>query len=350
MHLALAPKVVLSILFSFLKKWTWYAHRFLSDCVPDRIALRRRFKHTFGRSLPLKDPQTFNEKLFWLMLYYRTPLVTRLADKYEVRSHVAERVGPEILNKLYGVWDRVADIDFETLPDVFVLKVNWSSGTNVFCRKKAEFDVTKAKARLADSMSRSHYWYAREWCYKNIKPRIICERLLTDAVGSSPPEYKFFCFGGEPRFVRVHTDRFGQHGRDLFELDWQVPPFTYSTPGSGRAVPRPRNLDEMVACARRLSHGFPFVRVDLYSIEGRIIFGEMTWYPTAGAGRFLPEHYERYWGEALRLPPKPLGRYWWRRLAGWITLEFALAASLPPPVTTLLGYLIGHSIGGSGGS
>lgn len=289
---------------------TWRAHAFarrasgfLADCLPDRIVLARRFRRTFGRPLDLKSPKTFNEKLFWLMLYYRTPLVTRLADKYEVRQYVAERAEPRILNDLYAVWDRVDDIDFKMLPEAFVLKVTRGSNMNILCRKTSELNVETTKQQLHSWMSRnSAYWDFREWSYKNIKPRIICERLLIDDTWGTPPDYKFFCFGGEPRFVQVDTDRFTQHGRDLFDLDWQPLPFIYVYPPGRRTVPRPRNLDEMVGFARRLSHGFPFVRVDLYAIDGRTLFGEMTWYPEGGEGRFSPDSYDTYWGEVLQLP------------------------------------------------
>src|SRR5262249_42381758 len=214
------------------KKMSW--HR-LRSCVlrcagilvPDKIVLARRFQRVFGRPLDLKNPQTFNEKLFWLMLYYRSPLLTRLADKYEVRTYVAERVGPSILNELYGVWDRVGDIDFTTLPEAFVLKVNWGSGMNIFCPKKSELNVHDTKASLASWMSRSYYGAYREWCYKNIKPRIICERLLADPIWGTPPEYKFFCFGGEPRFVEVILARFTRYRRDFFDLEWHLLPFNY---------------------------------------------------------------------------------------------------------------------------
>lgn len=291
-----------------LERLTRRLRPFLSDRLPDRIVLARRFKRAFGRPLNLKNPQTFNEKMLWLMLYYRTPLVTRLADKYEVRGYVAERIGSDHLNELYGVWDRVTDIDFDQLPDAFALKVNWGWGANVLCPRRSDLDVRKTREQLAAWMRRSHYWFAREWCYKNIKPRIICERLLIDDEWGTPSDYKFFCFGGEPRFVKVHTDRFGTHGRGLFDLDWQPPPFSYGPPSSGRPIPRPRNLDEMLACARALSEGLPFVRVDLYSVAGRVIVGEMTWQPSAGMGRFLPDSYNRYWGDELRLPAKTRSR------------------------------------------
>ena len=236
------------------------------------------------------------------MLYYRPPLMSQLADKYAVRPYVAERVGPHILNELYGAWDRVGDIDFSRLPDTFVLKVNWGWRMNLFCRDRATFDVEAARRQLAAWMRRSHYWHNREWVYKDITPRIVCERLLTDPVWASPTDYGFHCFGGEPRFLRVHTDRARQRGSDTFDLQWQRAPFGVSRPPSGRLVPRPSNLDEMVACARSLSRGWPYVRVDLYSIEGRTVFGEMSWHPAAGASRFIPESYDRYWGDQLTLP------------------------------------------------
>ena len=280
------------------------ARRALSDAVPDRIFQARRFKRIFDRRLDLRDPRTFNEKLHWLMLYYRPPLMSQLADKFAVRPYVAERVGPHILNELYGVWDRVADLDFARLPDTFVLKVNWGGRMNLFCRDRATFDVEAARRQLAAWMRRSHYWHNREWVYKDITPRIVCERLLTDPVWSSPTEYAFHCFDGEPRFLRVTTDRAsGKLGTDTFDLQWQKPPFVVNRADSGHITERPSNFDEMADCARRLSRGWPFVRVDFFGVEGRTIFQELSWHPAAGTSRFIPESYDRYWGDQLTLPP-----------------------------------------------
>ncbi len=282
----------------------WRARRVLADAVPDRVVLARRFKRIFGRRLDLRNPQTLNEKLHWMMLYYRPPLMSQLADKYAVRPYVAERVGPHILNELYGAWDRVGDIDFSGLPDTFVLKVNWGWRMNLFCRDRATFDVEAARRQLAAWMRRSHYWHNREWVYKDITPRIVCERLLTDPVWSSPTEYAFHCFDGEPRFLRVTTDRAsGKLGTDTFDLQWQKPPFAVNRADSGRITERPSNFDEMADCARRLSRGWPFVRVDFFGVEGRTIFQELSWHPAAGTSRFIPESYDRYWGDQLTLPP-----------------------------------------------
>jgi TupA-like ATPgrasp len=278
------------------------ARRLLRDVVPDRVILARRFRSAFGRPLDLRHPTTFNEKIYWLMLYYRVPLMSQLADKYAVRSYVTERVGPHILNELYGVWDRARDIAFADLPETFALKVNWGWRMNLFCRDRASFDPDAARRQVAAWMRRSHYWRHREWAYRNIRPRVTAERLLHDPAWSNPVEHCFFCFDGEPAFIRVHTDRDRAHGTDHFDLDWKPAPFGIQRPNSGRPLPRPSNLEEMADCARRLSGGWPFVRVDLFGIGGRTIFQEMTWYPSAGLSRFMPESYDRYWGDRLRLP------------------------------------------------
>jgi hypothetical protein len=276
--------------------------RTLSDAVPDRVVLARRFKRVCGRRLDLRHPTTFNEKLHWLMLYYRPPLLATVADKYSVRSYVAERVGSGILNELYGVWDRAADIDFDTLPDAFVLKVNWGWRMNILCHKKSELDPAATRARLTEWMRRSYYWTTREWCYKNITPRIICERLLTDSALVTPTEYSFHCFAGEPRFVRASRDRATGLTTDTFELPWRRAPFSINRPDAGRVVAQPSNLDEMLECSRRLSAGWPFARIDLYEADKRTVFSELTLYPAAGTSQFIPPEYDRYWGDALPLP------------------------------------------------
>ena len=276
--------------------------RRLRDYVPDRVVLARRYRRTYGRPLNLRSPQTFNEKLYWLMLYYRPPIATTVADKYAVRAYVAERVGSGILSDLYGVCDRADDIDFDALPEAFVLKVNWGWRMNVLCPRKADLDLPATRAQLTEWMRRSLYWTTREWPYKDIRPRIIAERLLIDSMQGNPTEYSFFCFGGEPAFVRAQRDRATHVTADTFDLKWQVPPFVINRPNTGRVVTRPSNFDEMVECARTLSAGWPFIRVDLYEVDGATIFGELTLYPGAGTNRFFPAEYDRYWGEVLQLP------------------------------------------------
>jgi TupA-like ATPgrasp len=237
------------------------------------------------------------------MLYYRIPEVTRLADKYEVRSYVAQQVGDWLLNDLYGTWDDASALVVDRLPESFVLKVTSGSTQSIFCRDKSLLDVERIRRQLAQWLKRSEYWRAREWCYKNIRPQIICERFLTDERGNIPSDFKFFCFDGEPRFVQLDIDRFGDHRRDFFDLNWKRLPFNIgSESSSGQNVQRPHNLETMILVARALSRGFPFVRVDLYSIREGVIFGEMTWYPGGGLMLFSPDSYDLQLGQALRLP------------------------------------------------
>jgi teichuronopeptide biosynthesis TupA-like protein len=297
-----------NVLERLVREVTQSARRMAVDTLPDRVVLRRRYKTIFGRPLNLRHPETFNEKLYWLVLNYRTPLVTTLADKYAVRDYVAARVGPEILNELYGHWTSAWDIDFDALPDRFVLKVNWGRGTSLLCRRKADLDLDQTRWQLNEWMCRSHYWVGREWGYKNIQPRIICERLLVDPVEITPVEYGFHCFDGEPRFVRVHRNRATDPAADIFTIDWERPPFEVNRAGGDRVVDPPPNFAEMVSYARRLAQGWPFVRVSLYGIAGRTVFSEMTLSPGAGDNRLIPESYEHYWGRELRLPSRPRRR------------------------------------------
>lgn len=271
--------------------------------VPDHVIYERQFRQTFGRPLDWHHPRSFNEKIHWLMRYYRRPVMTRLADKYGVRSFVRDRIGPQYLNDLYGVWARPEEISFSRLPSTFVLKATHGWKMNFFCRDKSSLDESACRRQLATWLRQSHYRRHREWAYKHIPRRIIAERLLEDPAEGTPFDYKFFCFSGEPLFIEVHIDRFRDHRQDFFDPKWNPLPFTRRHPPSGRNLPAPPTLDEMTDCARRLAAGFPFVRVDFYSIDSRVVLGEMTWYPDAGLAPFIPESYDFYWGQRLALPP-----------------------------------------------
>jgi TupA-like ATPgrasp len=290
--------------------WQW-----VCDQVPDRFVQASQFKRTFGRELNLAAPKTFNEKIHWLMLYYRIPELTRLTDKYEVRGYVAQQAGEWLLNDLYGIWDDPSALDFDQLPESFVLKVTSGSSQSLFCRDKSLLDAEETRRKLAKWMKRTEYWRSREWCYKNIRPRIICERFLTDENGAIPSDFKFLCFNGEPLIVQFDMDRFTSHRRELFDLDWKPLPFRLGSPlSSGLDIQRPTNFETMISVVRALSRGFPFVRVDLYSVRERVIFGELTWYPAGGLMRFTPDDYDLRMGRALTLP-KPTNSSSLRRLA-----------------------------------
>lgn len=297
-----------------IRRWWDHFANWCFDQLPDTYVQRSQFKKRFGRVLNLSSPQTLNEKIHWLMRYYRYPVMTLLADKYAVRDYVARKIGHEFLNELYGVWDDPAAIPFETLPQSFVLKVTWGSGQNILCRDRSKLDVPATKAQLSKWMKRSEYWVVREWAYKNITPRVICERYLTDEAGNVPTDYKFFCFNGKPRFVQVVTGRFSQHHhRHMFDLSWKPLPFNMKYPPSKHQpsecpppqeqLQKPNRFEEMIVAAQALSKDLPLVRVDLYCLGAvRICFGEMTLYPEGGLIRFVPDSFDLSLGQLLTLP------------------------------------------------
>lgn len=297
-----------------IRQWWDHCADWSYDRLPDTYVQRSQFKKRFGRGLNLSSPQTLNEKIHWLMRYYRHPIMTSLADKYAVRDYVAREIGHEFLNELYGVWDDPAAIPFETLPESFVLKVTWGSGQNILCRDRSKLDVPATRAQLSKWMKRSEYWVVREWAYKNITPKVICERYLTDEAGNVPTDYKFFCFNGKPRFVQVVTGRFSHHHhRHMFDLSWEPLPFNMKYPPSKNQrsespsppeqLQKPNRFEEMIAAAQALSKDLPLVRVDLYCLGGtRICFGELTLYPEGGLIRFVPDSFDLSLGQLLTLP------------------------------------------------
>lgn len=259
---------------------------------PDYLAQQEQFRHAFGRPISWRHPTTFNKKVHWIRRYERSPLLPRLADKVAARDYVAERCGPGVLPEAIGVWERVEEIPWATLPLPCVLKVSWGSAMNWFCWSRDRLDVARATAQLGAWVGRNHYWNLREWAYKDIRPRILGERLLTTSTGQIPPDYKVFCFDGVPRVVQIDQDRFARHTKDLYALPWRRLDVAYHYPPSDRDQPPPANLDALLEMAATLSRGVPFVRVDGYDLGDRIVFGEFTWYPNAGNVPFTPEAFD----------------------------------------------------------
>lgn len=254
------------------------------------------------RVLNLKNPKTFTEKLQWLKLFDRNPINRSLVDKYEVRSYVKNKLGDAFLIPLLGVYDSVEEIDFSRLPKAFVLKCVHGSGWNIICRDKTKLDIALSKQKLSKWMGENFYYRTREWVYKDIKPRIICEKFISEGSSQGLIDYKFFCFHGEPKYVRVDVDRFANHGAAFYNLNWELQPFSanlYSYSGIADNLTRPKNLNEMVEAAKKLSEGLKFVRVDLYSAQGKIFFGEMTFFPGNGFIKFNPYTYDRKIGDLL---------------------------------------------------
>lgn len=283
----------------------WRFHRlsfFLSKLVPDRIYLEHRYKRLMGKKLNLNPPVTYNEKLNWIKLYDRNPLYTQLADKLAVRKYVSERIGEEYLVPLLGVWDKVENIDFESLPNQFVLKCTHDSESVIICKDKKTIDVNKAKQKLKHALEVNYYYYNREWVYKNIPHKIIAEKYLEDPKDQELRDYKFFCFDGVPKVMFIATDRSIHKTKfDFFDMDFNHLDFTQHYPNSLVPVHKPEKFELMKALAGKLSKGLRHVRVDFYEVSGKVYFGELTFFHHGGTTPFEPEEWDYKFGEWLNI-------------------------------------------------
>lgn len=275
--------------------------------MPDDQYIKLVWKARFGTRLDLKNPQTFSEKIQWLKIYDHRPEYTQMVDKYRVRAYIKEKIGEDYLIPLLGVWDTAEEIDYNDLPNRFVLKCNHDSGSVLVCKEKKLFNQEAAKKKLNERLKIGTYWPLREWAYKNVKPCIVAEQFMESERGRNLLDYKFYCFNGEPKFLYVGDANFvGNEKHDLlsfFNLDWSKAPF--GRPAHGEipyTIEKPEKLDEMIRIARVLSHEIPFVRVDLYYIKGKIYFSELTFYPGSGFGPFKPDEWEKRIGSWIKLP------------------------------------------------
>lgn len=271
--------------------------------VPEEWYLKRRFKKRVGYPLNLDNPQTFNEKLQWLKLHDRNPLYTKMVDKYEAKMYVAELIGEEYIIPTLGVWNHFDEIDFDKLPDQFVLKCTHDSGSIAICTDKKTFDKKAAKKKLERGL-RYNYYYAGgfEWPYKNVKPRIIAEKYMVDESLTELKDYKVFNFNGEPKIIQVDYDRFVEHKRDLYSADWDKLEYALMyAMNPGHKVNRPQQLAEMLELARKLAKGHSFLRTDFYSIDDKLYFGEMTFYPEAGFGPWTPPEIDEALGNCVNI-------------------------------------------------
>ncbi|AOM13959.1 MULTISPECIES: ATP-grasp fold amidoligase family protein [Bacillus cereus group] len=271
--------------------------------IPDANYLQLKYKLIMGRKLNLKNPKTFNEKLQWLKLNDRRPEYTMLVDKYEVRQYIKETIGEEYLIPLLGVYNNFDEIDFDVLPNKFVLKPNHTSGDVFICRDKSKINYRELKSEVDKWLQREYYWLHREWPYKNVKPKIVCEKYMVDESGVDLKDYKFMSFNGEVRCSFVGLNRQSETGLniDFYDLEWKLMPFERHYPNSGIKLEKPQNYKKMIEFAELLSRELPFVRVDFYEINGKVYFGELTFYPGSGFEEFTPESYDELLGSWIDL-------------------------------------------------
>ena len=283
------------------------ANRGMFNKMPDDEYLKRRFKACMGEELHLDNPQTFNEKLQWLKLYDRKPEYTIMVDKYKVREYIKEKIGEEYLIPLLGVWDKAEDIDFDALPNQFVLKCNHNSGLGLYiCKDKSKLTENQIKAirkNLAKGLKQDYYLMGREWPYKDVPRKIIAEKYMEDSSTGELNDYKFMCFNGKVKCIFVCSDRFKGSGLKItfYDTDWNVMPFERPCHKRDKPIDKPKNYDKMMEIAEHLSKDIPFVRTDFYEINGDLYFGELTFYPGSGFEEFEPKSGDDLLGKWIKL-------------------------------------------------
>lgn len=270
--------------------------------LPQKTYVRIYYRYYTGKKLSLENPKELNEKIQWLKVYYRPKILNQLVDKYAVRQYVIDTIGEEYLNECYGVYDKVSEVNFDNLPNQFVLKGVHGSGFNLIVKDKNKLNKIAARLKMKKWLFHNFYYKAGlEWAYKDVKPRIIAEQYLEELDRGELHDYKFFCFHGVPKFIHVDVDRFGGHQRLFYDTQWNKLPYKHYLPNDAE-IEKPDTLEHMLRIAKLLSKDFPMVRVDLYSTQGKVIFGELTFYPGNGILEFYPDEFNKIAGAYLNLP------------------------------------------------
>lgn len=277
-----------------------------SFMMSDRLFLSLKFRINTGYSMDWKNPKTYNQKLQYLKLYDHKPIYTTMVDKVAVKKYVAEKIGVKYVIPNYVVWNRVEEIDIESLPNEFVIKISHGGGSNgvLVCKDKRCLDVKEVRRMFRQAMKQDGAKYNKEWPYKNVPHRILAEKLLVEQEEPSPRDYKVMCFNGEAKLIEFHSGRFSDdHRQDFYDCNWNLTGITQGSYGGYNTIPSPKPelLDEMIKLSRNLAEGIPHVRVDWYIINNHLYFGEMTFFDGSG---FCP--FDRYEDDLL--------------LGSWITL------------------------------
>lgn len=277
--------------------------------ISDKIAIRVKYKSIFNQKIDFKNPKTFNEKLQWLKLYDRKDIYTTMVDKYEVKKYVANIIGEEYIIPTIGIYNKFDDINFDILPNQFVIKCTHDSGGLVIVKDKSNLNIKSARKIIEKSLRRNYYYYGREWPYKNVKPRIIIEKYMANEKQKELIDYKFFCFNGEPKFLYV-SEGLSNHKTariSFVDMDYKKTEFYRKDYKPFDELPKkPINFEKMKELAAILAKDIPFLRVDFYEIEGKIYFGELTFYPCSGFIPFEPEEWDRKLGDMLELPKQKI--------------------------------------------
>lgn len=288
----------------FFKYYKYYADKYGLFKLNDEQFLKILYKKKLNKELNLDNPKTFNEKLQWLKLNDRNPEYTKMVDKYDAKEYVASIIGKEYIIPTIGIYNSFDEINFNELPNQFVMKCTHDSGGVVICKDKSKFDIKSAKNKINSSLKENFYYSGREWPYKNVKPRIIVEKYMEEKNCSQLNDYKLMCFNGNVKYCFVCSERDNKEkglAVTFFDMNWKKMPFKRHYRNSSKIIEKPKQFDLMIKLAETLSNDIPFVRVDFYEINGKVYFGELTFYPGSGFEEFDPDYWDEKLGDLIDL-------------------------------------------------
>ena len=279
--------------------------KYLMRYIPDKTYLQIYYFLQFGKLCDFKNPTTFNEKLNWLKINNRDSLYTKLVDKYEVKEYVEKVIGGGYTIPTLGVWEHFDDINFDMLPDQFVLKCTHDSEGLVIVKDKSKMDKNAAREKIETALRHNFYYVGREWPYKNVHPRIIAEQYMEDHIDKELRDYKFYCFDGIPKIMYIASNRNSGHVNfDFYDMEFNHLDITQKYPNASEPLRKPKHFKEMIGLAKKLSNGFPHVRVDFYEVDRKVYFGELTFFSMSGLTPFKPAKWDKIMGSWLTLPQK----------------------------------------------
>ena len=281
----------------------WLMNKGFFNWLSDKKYLKLRYRLIFGRKLNMNNPKSFNEKLQWLKVNDHNEKYIEMVDKVLVKDYISKIIGSEYIIKTYGIYDNFDDIDFSKLPNQFVIKCNHDSGGLVICKDKKKFNKKEAKKKIERCLEKNYYYLNREWPYSKIKSKIIIEEYMEDKNSNELIDYKIMCFNGDPKMLFTCTDRYSDGLKVTFyDLDWNVLPFKRHYPSAKKKIKKPNNFKKMIEFSKKISKNISFIRVDWYEINGKLYFGECTFYPGSGFEEFTPDEWDYKVGELLKLP------------------------------------------------
>lgn len=272
---------------------------------PDKWIVMCQYRVLVGRWPNLKKPKRYTEKIDWYKLNYHDPLMTQCVDKYREKFYLADKGLEQYVPKTLQVHDKIEEVDYSTLPNAFIIKCNNGYGNNYIVRDKSKMNIVEINHVFNEWHSTSPVVFGREWAFINVEPKILVEELLVSEDGTQKGDlndYKVMCFNGEPRVVWVDIDRYSNHCRNFYDLQWNQLPVESDCPVSKAPVPKPYGLEKMIEIAGVLAKDFPFVRVDFYSVNNRVYIGEMTFYPWSGCVNYKPDSFDFELGDMFKLP------------------------------------------------